>query len=481
VQTLGKRLSFAVKGYVHAQPLYVPGVNINGVSHNLVFIATEHDQVYAFDVNSGHKIWHTTFLSSKGSLIVSTVSSNDVHCGDLVPEIGITGTPAIHTSTNTLYVVAKTKEYNVQTQQTSFYQTLHALDITTGLDKVPPQRIEATAAGVGTGSVNGMLTFDPLIQAQRPGLTTHHGAVFIAFASHCDIGAYHGWVMAFDEKTLAPSGVTVDTPNGYEGGYWGGGSGLAVDSGGSIYGATGNGYFDADRGGEDYGDSIVRLTWSGASKTFTVADYFTPWDQLLLDQSDHDLGSGGLLLLPDQPGTQYPHLLVQNGKEGTIDLVNRDNMGHFHSGDDSQIVQTLPHATGSIFGAPAFWSNNVYFGGWSDHLTAFSFDPNAQLFSVNYTSRSPEFFKYPGPTPSVSGNSNRNGIVWIIETDTYPGGNAVLRAYDATNLATELYNSEQNSGRDHAGLAVKFTTPTVADGYVFVGAQNEVDMYGLLQ
>jgi hypothetical protein len=481
VQTFGKLLSFAVQGYVYAQPLYVPGVNINGVSHNLVFIATEHDQVYAFDVNSGQQIWQTTFLSSNGNLIVSTVSSNDVNCNDLVPEIGITGTPAIDTSTNTLYVVAKTKEYNVQTQQTTFYLTLHALDITTGVDEVPPQRINAMAAGVGTGSINGVLTFDPLVQAQRPGLTIHHGAVFVAFASHGDLGAYHGWVMAFDEKTLAPSGVTVDTPNGYEGGYWGGGSGLAIDSAGSIYGATGNGYFDADRGGEDYGDSIVRLTWSSTSKTFTVVDYFTPWDQLVLDQYDRDLGSGGLLLLPDQPGTQYPHLLLQAGKEGTIDLVNRDNMGQFHSGDDSQIVQTLPHATGSIFGAPAFWNNNVYFGGVNDYLTAFSFDPNAQLLSVNYTSRSPELSKYPGPTPSVSGNSNRNGILWIIQSDTYPGGNAALRAYDATNLATELYNSEQNSRRDRAGLAVKFTTPIVADGFVFVAAENEVDMYGLLQ
>src|SRR5271165_824934 len=482
VQSFGKRFTFPVQGYVYAQPLYVPGVMISGQAHNVVYVATEHDQVYAFDVKSGQKLWQANFLSGSGPLmIVTPVPSSDVGCPDVVPEIGITGTPVIDTSTGTMYVVAKTKVHNTQTGQTTFYQTLHALDIATGLDKVAPQRINATFPGNGTGSVNGVLTFDPLVQAQRPGLMIENGAVFIAFASHCDLGAYHGWIMAFAENTLLPSGVTVDTPNGYDGGYWGGGAGLNADSAGSIYGATGNGYFDVDQGGIDYGDSILRLTWSAASKTFTVADYFTPWDQLSLDHSDADLGSGGVLLLPDQPGTTYPHLLVQVGKEGTIDLVNRDNMGHFHSGNDSQIVQTIPYAIGGIWGAPAFWNNRVYFGGVGDYLKAFSFDPNAQQLSVNYASKSPESFGYPGPTPSVSANGNANGIVWIIENDTYGGGAAVLRAYDATNLGKELYNSGQNPARDRAGLAVKFTVPTVADGHVFLGAENEVDVYGPLQ
>jgi PQQ enzyme repeat len=481
VGSFGKRLTFPVRGYVYAQPLYVSGVVISGKAHNVVYIATEHDQLYAFDADSGQQLWQVNFLASSNALsIVSPVSSSDVNCGDLVPEIGITGTPAIDVSANRLYVVAKTKVYDVRSHTTAFYQTLHVLDIRTGFETFPPLRIQATFPGTGTGSVNGVLTFDPLVQAQRPGLMIQNGAVFIAFASHCDLGPYHGWVMAFEENTLLPSGVTVDTPNGYEGGYWGGGSGLAADSGGSIYGATGNGYFDVDKGGIDYGDSVLRLTWSSAGKTFTVADYFTPSDQLSLDHNDTDLGSGGVLLLPDQPGTKYPHLLLQAGKEGTIDLVSRDNMGHFHSGNDSQIVQTLPYAIGGIWGAPAFWNNNAYFGGQWDFLKAFSFDPNAQLLSLSYTSRSPESSHYPGPTPSVSANGNADGIVWIIESDTYGGGAAVLRAYDATNLANELYNSAQNSGRDGAGLAVKFTVPTIADGHVFVGAENEVDMYGLL-
>jgi len=486
VQSFGKLFTFPVEGSVYAQPLYIPGIMISGKAHNVVYIATEHDQVYAFDVNSKQKLWQANFLaSSSPGIIITPVLSTDVGCSNIAPEIGITGTPVIDTSTGTMYLVTKTKVYNSQTKQTTFHQTLHALDVTTGLDKVAPQQIVAKFPGNGRGSVNGVLTFDPLVQAQRPGLMIENGAVFIAFASHCDLGNYHGWIMAFAENTLAPSGVTVDTPNGYDGGYWGGGSGLNADSAGSIYGATGNGYFDADTGGIDYGDSILRLTWSAASKTFTVADYFTPWDQLSLDQNDMDLGSGGIVLLPDQPGKPYPHLLVQAGKEGTIDLVNRDDMGHFHSGNDSQIVQTLPFAIGELWGAPAFWNNNVYFGGIFDYLKAFSYDPNKQLLSVSARQQSPEVYDLPGPTPSVSANGNANGIVWAIKADTFyssgqqPGA-GVLRAYDATNLAKELYNSEQNSARDRLGLAVQFTTPTIADGLVFAGAINQVSMYGLL-
>ena len=327
-----------------------------------------------------------------------------------------------------------------------------------------------------------MLTFDPLIQAQRPGLMIQNGAVFIAFASHCDLGNYHGWIMAFDENTLLPSGVMVDTPNGYEGGYWGGGAGLNADSAGSIYGATGNGYFDANKGGIDYGDSILRLTWSSASKTFTVADYFTPWDQHSLDQQRHR-SRFRWHTAPSRSAGQDISASAGTGGQGRHDRSRQPGQhGHFHSGNDSQIVQTLPFAIGGIWGAPAFWNNNVYFGGSYDYLKAFSFDPNAQRLSVSFTSKSPESYGFPGPTPSVSANGNANGIVWIIESDTYQNdGNAILRAYDATNLGTELYNSGQNPGRDRAGPAVKFTVPTVADGHVFVGAENEVDMYGLLQ
>ena len=361
VAQFGRKTVFSVQGYVYAQPLYVPRLTIGGTSHNVLFVATEHDQVYAFDVNSGQQLWHTNFLSGSGPLrLISTVSSTDVNCNDLVPEIGITGTPVINTTTNTLYVSAETKEYNPQTQTTTFHHTLHALDITTGLDKVSPHSIAGSAPGNGSGSINGFITFSSFLANQRASLLLADGQVIVPFSSHCDIGTYHGWLMSFNQTSLAPNGVFIDTPNGFEGGIWGGGSGPAADSLGSIYTGTGNGWFDANSGGNDYGDTVLRLTWSGSG--FSVADYFSPWDQETLDDNDTDVNSGGVVLLPDQCGP-YPHLLLQVGKEGTIDLINRDNMGHWHSGNDDQIVQTLPFIIGGVWGGPAFWNNNAYFGG----------------------------------------------------------------------------------------------------------------------
>jgi hypothetical protein len=479
-QSFGKLLALPVTGAVYAQPLYVPGVNINGTSHNLVFVATEHDQVYAFDANSGAQLWHATFIGAFSFRSILPVSSSDVHCSDLKPEIGITGTPVIDPVTNTMYLVAKTKQVDRLSATPSFFQTLHALDITTGRDKVAPLRIAARVRGTGQGSSGGYLTFDPLWQAQRPGLLLQGGQVFVSWGSHCDLSNFHGWLMSFDEATLAPTGVYVSTADGIGGSFWASGSGPAADSGGSIYFATGNGDFNGNSGGNDFGDSILRLIWSGTGNSITLGDYFTPWDEATLGEDDGDVGSGGVLLLPDQPGTNHPHLLVDAGKEGTIDLVDRDNMGQWQQGNDSQIVQTLPFIIGGVWGAPAFWNNNVYFGGTADNLKAFAFDPVAQQLSTSLTSESPEWFVYPGPSPSVSSSGTSNGIVWIVESDTCCTGNAVLRAYDAGNLATELYNSQQNPGRDQAGLAVKFPVATIADGMVLVGAVNEVDIYGLL-
>ncbi len=477
VSQFGRKTVFNVTGFVYAQPLYVPNVNINGVLHNVVYVATEHDQVYAFDVNNGQQLWNKNLLISSGALIqVSPVSSTDVNCTDLVPEIGITGTPVIDVANNVMFLVAKTKEYNAITQTTTFFQTLYALDIRTGALRTPPHRVTGRVPGTGQGSQNGFLTFDPLVEGQRASLLLLNGQVYGAWASHCDNGAYHGWLMGFNELTLYPSGVFVDTPNGREGGYWGGGSGPAADSAGSIYVATGNGTYDSNA---DYGDSVLRL--NANNSIITLADYFTPWDQQTLDDNDTDVGSGGVTLLPDQPGSRYPHLLVQVGKEGTIDLINRDDMGQFHANNDDQIVQTLPFIIGGVWGGPAFWNNNAYFGGTNDHLKMFAYNPQTQLLSTGPTSQSPETFTFPGPTAAVSSNGTANGIVWIVETDNYGGGTAILRAYNASDLSVELYNSQQNPSRDGAGNAVKFVVPTITDGHVFVAAENQVAMYGLLQ
>ena len=480
VAHFGKLKVFPVTGFVYAQPLYVPRLVVSGTSHNVVFIATQHDQVYAFDTASGNQLWHADFLrSSNPSVVISTVSPSDVLCNNVIPEIGISGTPVIDTSSNILYVLAVSKEYNTGTHLTTFHQRLHALDLASGRDQLPPHEITATAPGTGTGSVGGLLTFDPLIQDQRPALLLANGQIYAGWASYCDLESYHGWFMAFDKTTLNPTGVFVDTANGYEGGFWASGSGAAADSGGAIYVPTGNGDFTASQGGSDFGDSILRLSWSQSG--LAVSDYFTPWDQQTLDANDSDVASGGVLLLPDQPGLPHPHLLVQAGKEGTIDLVDRDQMGHWHAGNDDQIVQTLPYALNGIWGSPAFWNNHLYFSAFNDYLKAFAFDSHAQRLSPSPVSESAQVFYYPAPVPSVSSNGTNNGIVWAIETDSTYQYNAVLHAYMAGNLAVELYNSEQNSSRDRVGPAVNYTVPTIADGHVFVGIQNQVVMYGLLQ
>jgi hypothetical protein len=478
--TFGKRFALPVSGYIYGQPLYVPQVNINGTLHNVVYVVTEHDQAYAFDVNSGQLLWNKNFLISTNPFkTILPIDGGDTGCVINGYELGISSTPVIDLTTNEIYIVAATKE--IVNGNTTFYQRMHVLDIGTGVEKsLGPAYgapIKAKVPGTGAGSVDGYISFDPKQELQRTALTLANGQVYVAWAALCDFDLAHGWVMAFDKNSLWPSGVFLDTPNGYLGGIWHSGSGLAVDSANNLYLATGNGLFDVNVGGIDYGDSILRLSLSG--NQIVVQDYFTPWDQGWLSSHDWDLGSGGAMLLPDQPGAPYPHLLVQAGKEGTIDLVNRDNMGHFNAGGDTQIVQTLRRILAGFgfsgfWGAPTMWNNNLYFGGVGARLKAFRYDPQAQQIQAQFTSATPEYFEYPGPTPSVSSNGTSNGIVWIF------GSDSVLRAYDANNLATEFYNSNQNPQRDQAGTALQFNVPTVADGMVFLGARNEVDVYGLL-
>ncbi len=468
----GKLFTQVVDGYVYAQPLYVPNVAIQGKgTHNVVYVATEHDSVYAFDAdnNTGANaspLWHVSFINPAAG--INVVTSNDVSCSDLVPEIGITGTPAIDLSTNTMYLTAKTKENG------NFVQRLHALDITSGAEKFGgPLAIQAQFNGNADGGKK--VTFDPLREGQRVGLLVQNGLVYIGWASHCDIGPYHGWLLAYDAQTLQQKGVWNATPNGGLGGFWQAGAGIAADSHNLLYIASGNGTFDKDVGGRDYGDSIIKLGFNLVGK-LVAKDYFTPHDQQFLENTDTDLGSGGVLLIPDRPGKKHPYLLVQVGKEGTVYLTNRNNMGKFNPNNDDQIFQNLPGAVGGMWGMPAFWNNNVYFGGVGDNLKMFSLDPVAGLLSTTPVSNTGTFFGYPGTTPSISANGASNGIVWALQTDGNP---AKLHAYDATNLSTELYNTTQNSARDNPGNAVKFTVPTVANGKVYVPAQKQLSVYGL--
>jgi hypothetical protein len=476
VNSFGKLFSQAVDGYIYAQPLYVPNVSIPGLgTHNVVYVATEHDSVYAFDADSNtganaSPLWQVSFINpSKG---ITTVSSSDVGCSDLVPEIGITGTPVIDTASGTMYVVAKTKEHG------NAVQRLHAPDITTGADKFGPLTIHARVPGTGDGSVNGYVNFDPLREAQRPGLLLQNGSVYVAWASHCDIGPYHGWIMSYNASNLQPNGLWNSTPNGGLGGFWASGSGIAGDASNNVFVPTGNGTFDVNTAGRDYGDSIIKLP-PPTNKRFKVGDYFTPYDQSSLNNGDVDLGSGGVLLLPDQTGP-HAHLLAQAGKEGTVYLIDRDHMGHYNPNNNNQIVQSLTAAVGGLWSMPAWSNNNVYFGGSGDYLRQFTFNPTSGLLSTSAFAVSPTFFGFPGPTPSISANGTSNGIVWALQTDDYGSGAATLHAYDATNVATELYNSTQNASRDDAGPAVKFTVPTITNGKVYVPAATQLSVFGLL-
>ena len=475
-QKFGKLFSQAVDGYVYAQPLYVPGVSIPSKgTHNVVYVATEHDSLYAFDADSNAganaaPLWQVSFINPGAG--ITAVTSGDVSCGDLIPEIGITGTPAIDLSTNTMYLVTKTKESG------NFFHRLHAIDIATGAEKFGgPVAIQAQFKGNADGGK--VVAFNPLREAQRAGLVIQNGVVYIEWASHCDIGPYHGWMLAYDPQTLQQKGVWNTTPNGGLGGFWQAGAGIAADSRNFLYTASGNGTFDVNLPRKNYGDSIIKLGFSKAGILHPI-DYFTPHDQDFLNQTDSDLGSGGVLLLPDRLVKKFPFLLVQVGKEGTVYLVNRNKLGHFNPNDDSQIVQSLPGAVGGMWAVPAFWNNNVYFGGQGDNMKMFSFDTAAGLLSTTPVSNTSTFFGYPGTTPSLSANGTSNGIAWALQTDRYnSNGPEILHAYDATNLSHELYNTLQNPSRDNPGGAVKFAVPTVTNGKVYVGAVKQLSVYGL--
>jgi hypothetical protein len=484
----GKLYTVTVDGRVYAQPLVMTGVIINGQTHNVVFIATEHDSVYAFDADnpSGGPLWQTSFINPSAG--VTTVSSTDVNSGDIGPEIGITSTPVIDGTTGTLYVVAKTKENPSGGNNPDYVQRLHALDITTGLDKMPAAVIADTqfngtnytyvsgpsVPGTGDGNVNGVVTFNALRENQRPGLLLLNGVVYIAAASHSDNGPYHGWVVGYDAATLQTTSAFNTDPNGGLGGIWMTGNGPAADGAGNVYASTGNGTFDANTGGLDYGDSVFKLSTSGG---LAVASYFTPFNQASLAQLDLDLGSGGVMLLPDQPGA-HPHELTTAGKEGKIYILDRDNLGGFNATAD-QVVQEFKGLAKSAYSSPAYFNNTVYYHGVGDVLKAYAL--SGGVLKIMPTSKSSTVFGNPGATPSVSANGTSNGIVWELQTDAWTrGGPAVLHAYNAGNVNRELYNSSQKGTRDKLGPAVKFTVPTIANGKVYVGTQTSFSIFGEL-
>jgi hypothetical protein len=475
--TFGKLFSQPVDGQIYAQPLVLSNLKITGQgTHTVVFVATENDSVYAFDGNSNtgkdaNPLWHVNFTNPAEG--VTTVPSSDYGTDAISPQVGITGTPVIDPTKGTLYVVAATKENG------TYVQRLHALSVTTGAEQFGgPVVISATVKGTGSNSSGGYLAFDPFRSNQRPGLLLLNGSIFITWASHGLEGEfpYHGWVIAYNETTLKQAGALCITANGDEGGIWQSGGAPAADTLGNIFLLTGNGTFDANTGGTDYGMSYVRISTKGNLK---VADYFTPYNEYLESSEDLDLGSGGALLLPYLGGT-YPYLGIGAGKDGTMYVVNRNSMGHFNSSGNTQIVESIPNAFAghSIYSAPAFWQGYLYFWGTNDVLRIFQMQSG--LVSTSPIATGATTFGSPGATTEISSNGASNGIVWALDPSGYPtAAPAVLHAINATT-AVELYNSTQAGTRDTAGAAIKFTPPTVANGKVYVPTAVELDVYGLL-
>jgi fibronectin type 3 domain-containing protein len=511
--TFGKLFSCTTDGAIYGQPLWVPGLTVNGGKHNVVFVATQHDSLYAFDADGPActTLWHVSLIDSvhggsSGETSVPSGPSGGLvgqSAGDITPEVGILGTPVIDLSSGTLYAVSK----SVDSTGTNFFQRLHGLDITTGNEKLNgnhPVLITATFPGNGDGNVGGTtIPFDPQTQNQRPGLALVNGIVYVCWASHEDVDPYHGWIIGYQASSLTQVSRFNTTPNtasGFvhsRGGIWMGGGAPAADSNNNLYVITGNGAYD---GNTDFGDSVIRLGTTSGLSTSDI-DWFTPMDQQVLNDSDLDFGSGGTVVLADLPLAPIHHLLIGGGKAGDLFLLNRDNLGHF-SPTTNNVVDFIHLASGEIFATAAFWNNNVYYAGSGSALFAFTIDSVTPKFANQAPAmQSAHVFQFPGATPSVSANGTSNppsnAIVWALDNHAYctPQSNgacgpAVLYAFDATNLSTELWNSS-TTGNDTAGFAVKFTVPTVANGKVYIGTRGsddgtytssnrgELDVYGL--
>ncbi len=469
--SFGLLRNVAVDGKVDAQPLYLSQLNVAGTAHNVVFAATEHGSVYAFDANSGAVLWHVSMLKS------GETTSGSLGCSQVVPEIGVTATPVIDRSAGahgTIFVVAMSLDAS-----SNYHQRLHALDVTTGAELLGgPTEIGgsvATAAG-------GTNVFNPTQYEERAALLLSNGSIYIGFTSHCDAPPYSGWVMAYAESTLAQTSVLNIGQNSNAGpSIWMAGGGPAADAAGNVYLLSANGAFETTLDAQgfpnlhDFGNSFVKIANSGG--TLAVADYFALTDTVAASAADRDLGSGGAMVLPDltdSAGTVH-HLVVGAGKDGNVYVVNRDSMGKFSPSANNIYQQLTGALAGGIFSTPAYFNNTVYYADVGGSLKAFAIS-NAML-SAAPQSQSTVQFIYPGSAASISANGTTNGIVWAHQ-NTSPG---VLYAFDATNLTHELYDSSQAGSRDQFGNGNKYITPTIADGQVFVGTTNSVAVFGLLR
>ena len=535
VSSFGKLFSKTVDGQVYAQPLYVSQVNItSGASqgtHNVVYVATEGDSLYAFDADNGTQLWHDSFLIANPALqtpgatvAVTTVPSADTKTGDINPQIGITSTPVIDSNTGSLFLTAKTKQvvtvsgvagtphyvytlYKVNIQDGTFTSAIMGDTVSNGSTYSYRQTLDPYVVGTGDGSitVSGQhrVYFNTLRQMNRSSLTLSNGNVYMSFASHGDNGPYHGWVLGYKETDLSPTAVFNTTPNGGLGGIWQGGDSLAIDPQGFFYVETGNGSFantsstgvvtGLDANGfpinGDYGDSFIKIALDPTSNATSqnvngwgmkVVDFFTPLNQFNLNNADEDLGSGGPMVLPDSLGTAAnPHLLVGAGKQGLVYLIDRDHMGHFDPNTDNVVNELQALGGGGSFDTPALFNDGttsrIYYVAVSSNLTSIQVS-NGMLIS---DATSSDTFSSRSGTASISANGTANGIVWAINPANN-GGTPALRAYNASDITQELWTSQLNSNRDGLGSATKFSTPTIINGQVFVGTANAIVSYGPL-
>jgi hypothetical protein len=469
--TFGKLFTYPVDGWIDGQPLYVANLTIGGGVHNVVYVATEHDSVFAFDADGlvTTPLWQTSFLNPSAG--VTTIPTTDLVMGGFSqPEFGVMATPVIDPVAGTIFVLARTLENGV------YVQRLHALSITTGAEQAnSPVLVQASVPGTGAGSLNGVLNYDSYAQNVRPALSLVNGTVYIAAASLEDLYNYHGWVLAYNAGSLEQVGVFCDTPGGSRGGIWQAGAGLSADAAGNIYLQTGNGTFNANFGGQDYGNSIVKLQLSSAG--LNPVDYFTPYNQVTLAAQDLDLSSGAALLLPDQTGP-YVHELIGGGKQGTIYVLNRDAMGGFNATGDTQIVQALPGALtpttdavdAGLWNTPMYWNKIVYFVGRNDVMKAFSLQNGVlvgPIFEGNTT-----FFV---TDTAITSNGGNNALLWVSQSDV-----DIIHAFDPYDLTHEYYNTGQAGTRDVPDPITRFMVPTVVNGKMYVGAKGVLDVYGLL-
>jgi hypothetical protein len=480
----GKLFSRSVDGQIYGQPLYVANLTISGAKHNVVYVVTEHDSVYAFDADGKitTPFWHHSFINPSAGVTTIAKPSQSL----IAPEMGITSTPVIDPATNTIYVAATTSENGTVVHR------LHALSLTTGAEQLGgPIVIQGSVPGSYPGvAVNGRVPFIPKQHLQRPALLFFAGNVYISYGSLGDAKPYNGWLFAYSAQgtgALHQVGIFCTSPNQGTAAIWQSGGGPTADAQGNIFIGTGNGPFNLNTGGADAGDTVMRLAMQ--SGALVRLDYFTPSDEAQMNANDVDLGSGGPMMPPTQTGAAAPNLVVTGGKDGKLYLINRANMGQFNASANSNVqtlVVTRPDPVGGIFGTPTVFNGALYVGAVNDTVKKFTFASG--LLSTAPAAQSVTTYKFPGTTPMVSGNGTANGIVWTLQNDQFVGGAdgaanqpgpTILHAYNAANLQ-ELYNSTQAGTRDQAGPAIKFTAPTVANGRVYVGTSNQLDVFGLL-